>query len=70
MNVRIMMGHVNDLSNIQNKDAVIRETLGWVRHWQEDVACNLQPTPDSLAMVEAKLVAALDADTTRERAVA
>lgn len=70
MNVRIMMGHVNDLSNIKRKDEVIKETLGWVRHWQEDVACNLKPTPDSLAMVEAKLVAALASDATRERAVA
>lgn len=54
----------------KRKDAVIRETIGWVRHWRLDVAIGLTPTADSLAMVEAKLVAALDADATRERAVA
>jgi hypothetical protein len=59
MNVNIMMGHVNDLQNLKGKEAMLRECLSWVRHWQADVAGNLKPTPDSLAMMEAKLVAIL-----------
>jgi hypothetical protein len=39
--------------------SALREVLGWVRHWQADVAGNLKPTPDSLAMVEAKIIKAL-----------
>lgn len=55
---------------VSSQKTIINEALGWVRHWRLDVATDLKPTPDSLAMVEAKLVAALDADATRERAVA
>jgi len=46
---------------IGQREALMRETLGWVRHWQADVAGNLKPTPYSLAMVEAKILAALEA---------
>lgn len=42
-------------------ETTARECLGWIRHWQADVAGNLKPTPDSLAMMEAKLVAILEA---------
>lgn len=62
MNVNIMMGHVNDVKRLKDKEEALREVLGWVRHWQADVAGNLKPTPDSLAMVEAKIVAALAAE--------
>lgn len=59
MNVKIMMGHVNDVQNLKGKEACLRECLGWVRHWQVDVEHNLKPTPESLAMVEAKILAEL-----------
>lgn len=48
-------------SQIGKRDDTMRETLGWIRHWQADVAGNLKPTPDSLAMVEAKILAVLEA---------
>lgn len=38
-------------------ESSVRECLSWVQHWQADVAGNLKPTPDSLAMIEAKLAA-------------
>jgi hypothetical protein len=59
MNVNIQMGHVNDLQNLKGKEDCLREVLGWIRHWQADVAGNLKPTPDSLSMVEAKIIKAL-----------
>ena len=40
-----------------------KETLialdAWVRHWQDDVAANLKPTPSSLAEARARIAAAL-----------
>ena len=57
--INIQMGHVNDLQNLKVKEECLREVLGWVRHWQADVAGNLKPTTDSLAMVEAKIIKAL-----------
>lgn len=35
------------------------EVRGWVRHWQDDVACKLAPTKTSLAAAEAIVDAAL-----------
>lgn len=58
-----LMGRViqEPVSTQEQQRKVIRFALGWVRHWQEDVAGNLKPTPESLAMVEAKLKEALEA---------
>lgn len=36
------------------------EMRGWVRHWSDDVACGLKPTPTSLQAVEAIVDAALE----------
>lgn len=46
-------------ARISTLEKSIRECIAWVQHWQADVAGNLKPTPDSLAMMEAKLVAIL-----------
>ena len=59
MTVNIQMGNVNDLQIIKTKEAALAMALSWVRHWQNDAACGLMPTPDSLAVVEARLAAAL-----------
>lgn len=40
-------------------NASLHECLAWVQHWQVDVEHNLKPTPESLAMVEAKIMAEL-----------
>lgn len=61
MHITHSFGHVNDLANIKAKDKALKDALDWVRHWQRDVAEGLKPTPDSLAMVEARLSSALGA---------
>jgi hypothetical protein len=44
---------------IEALEKLARECRAWVQHWQADVAGNLKPTPDSLSMVEAKIIKAL-----------
>lgn len=58
--VRLIAHSLNDErtkagTRISALETATRECLSWVRHWQADVAGNLKPTPDSLAMMEAKL---------------
>lgn len=40
-------------------EALLRDALLWVRHWQADVACGLKPTISSLARMEGRLAEAL-----------
>ena len=61
MNVRIQMGHVNDLARLRDKEEALHYALARVRGWREDLANNLSPLPDSLDALEAKLTAALRA---------
>lgn len=61
MNVRIMMGHVNDLERLRDKDEAIHLAIARIRAIREDLANNLSPLPDSLDALEARLTAALRA---------
>lgn len=37
----------------------LKSARAWVGHWQDDVACNLKPTRESLAQAHAELTAAI-----------
>lgn len=60
MNVRIMMGHVNDLERMRDKDEALHYALARVRGFREDIERNL-PLTDGLDALEARLTAALRA---------
>lgn len=60
MTVRIMMGHVNDLERLRDKDEALHYALARVRGFREDIERNL-PLTDGLDALEARLTAALRA---------
>lgn len=33
----------------------LKHMEGWVKHWQDDAACDLKPTPESLATAAAQI---------------
>jgi hypothetical protein len=61
MQMMLQHARADNRANAPSKDAALREALAWLRHWQDDAACGLPPTPESMRMVAAKISAALEA---------